>query len=546
MRALVAAAALAASALTGVAVASAAGATAPHISGAPCTTSVTAGTGTVVGSFIVGVTAGSTQITIDCNHAAGAAFAAEASMLGEVGTIGVGLPSVADTSAIATFSAKSTDTGCPAGTPGSCDVATFAVPATFAAGDPQATCPPTSAELNAGLFGCVLAAATAAQQPLAGAEYLLTYATQTTLPAAPTIAATVATGPPGSTVTISDAAANSGYWWGNAVQFNQALALGAAPATPPSTCANGGYGNVPAPFLLVNWFANGSATAVPGSAAGVTISNNCYDGKVLAAPVLGGTIPVPASLTVGTTYTAYLCELNVTPFPSNDVHASADCGPAPAGASWIDASFSFAAVTGTAQAALSVTSTSGTQGTPLALATSGGSGSGAVSFAVVDGTASSCAVTGGALSASTSGTCVVTAAKAADSTYLAVSSTPTTVTLAGAPVVKLATSKVVVKKTAKSVTIKISCANAPCSGKLSLSVVLFKRKSGHPQSYVVTAGSKGYDIAAGKSANVVVPLSGAVRNYLAANPTRPTLQATVSITDNLGKKHTLGRVSLLK
>ena len=85
------------------------------------------------------------------------------------------------------------------------------------------------------------------------------------------------------------------------------------------------------------------------------------------------------------------------------------------------------------QAALAVTSTSGTFGTGLALTTSGGSGTGDVSYAVVDGTASGCSVSGGLLSASSAGTCLVTATKAADSEYNAASSQRTTVSFAKAP-----------------------------------------------------------------------------------------------------------------
>jgi hypothetical protein len=74
-----------------------------------------------------------------------------------------------------------------------------------------------------------------------------------------------------------------------------------------------------------------------------------------------------------------------------------------------------------AQAPLSVTSTSGTQGTALTLATSGGSGTGAVSYSAVDGTASGCSISNGTLSATSAGTCVVAATKATDGTYLPVS-----------------------------------------------------------------------------------------------------------------------------
>ena len=66
----------------------------------------------------------------------------------------------ADTSTVGDFTASATDTGCPAGTAGSCTEATFAVPATFsAAGDTAAQCPPSQAQINAGLFGCAIAVA---------------------------------------------------------------------------------------------------------------------------------------------------------------------------------------------------------------------------------------------------------------------------------------------------------------------------------------------------------------------------------------------------
>ena len=85
------------------------------------------------------------------------------------------------------------------------------------------------------------------------------------------------------------------------------------------------------------------------------------------------------------------------------------------------------------QAPLSLTSTSGTYGTGLTLTTSGGSGTGAVSYSVLDGTASGCSVSAGTLSVSTAGTCLVTATKAADNDYTAVSSQSTTVSIAQAP-----------------------------------------------------------------------------------------------------------------
>ena len=90
------------------------------------------------------------------------------------------------------------------------------------------------------------------------------------------------------------------------------------------------------------------------------------------------------------------------------------------------------------QAALAVTSTSGTFGLGLALTTSGGSGTGAVSYSVVDGTASGCSETAGVLSVSSAGTCLVTATKAGDSNYNAASSPQATVTFGRADQVPLA------------------------------------------------------------------------------------------------------------
>ena len=173
-------------------------------------------------------------------------------------------------------------------------------------------------------------------------------------------------------------------------------------------------------------------------------------------------------------YTAYVCEADITSFPSNDPNAATDCGtPLPGTSGWIDASFSFTAAAGTPQAALSVTSATGTVGTSITLATTGGLGTGAVTFAAVGGTASGCAVTGGALSATSAGTCVVTATKASDSTYLAVNSTPTTITFAAPPppTVTLSTTKVTLTGKSKTLGVRISCAGSACSGNLTAKVV---------------------------------------------------------------------------
>lgn len=85
-----------------------------------------------------------------------------------------------------------------------------------------------------------------------------------------------------------------------------------------------------------------------------------------------------------------------------------------------------------AQGALTVTSTSGTYGTALSLTTSGGSGTGAVTYSAANGTALGCTVSGSSLTVTQAGTCLVTATKAEDASYSATSSPQTTVTFAKA------------------------------------------------------------------------------------------------------------------
>jgi large repetitive protein len=605
----------------------------PFVSAA-CNVTVSAGTGTIVSGLIIGVTPGTTKITFDCNDATSAAIVAEASLLSAIGTTSVSQSSEADTTGFGAFTASSTDTGCPAATAGSCTVATFAVPSTFTASDAKATCPPSQTQINEGLFGCAVAVATAVGTPVSGAEYLMTFASQTTPPNPPSIEVSPSTGVAGSSVKVSDATANTGFWWANAVQATQASALGTTATPAPSTCAaSGGYGAVPAAFLEVNWFATGSTTAIPGSAAGVSISNDCYDGTTLHAPVLSGTIPVPSTLKIGSTYSGYLCELNVTPYPSNDTNAANDCGPAPGGESWIDASFSFtdalgpitqsaplsgstplgaaysvqlnvsgssgtvsfvtssptvagltvsssgllsssaslaagsyvisgtdsdtsgdsgtwtyALGVGTAQAALTITSVAGTVGKTLALTTSGGSSTGAVTFTATNGTAAGCTVSGSALSATSAGTCLVVATKAGDSTYLPVSSGPTDVSMTtGSGALKLVSRDVVLTGSAKKLPIRVSCGAAACVGTLSVVARLQEKRAGSTIELVVKLPVTGYRLNPRSSKTVNIELNSVTRRYLTGNPDRPRDYGVLEVTDNLGKKHTnLGRVSLLK
>ncbi len=79
------------------------------------------------------------------------------------------------------------------------------------------------------------------------------------------------------------------------------------------------------------------------------------------------------------------------------------------------------------QSALSISSTSGSFGTPITLATNGGSGGGLVSYIYAEGT-TTCTLSSGVLTAAATGTCLVTATKAPDDNYSAISSSQTTIT----------------------------------------------------------------------------------------------------------------------
>ena len=140
-----------------------------------------------------------------------------------------------------------------------------------------------------------------------------------------------------------------------------------------------------------------------------------------------------------------LCTATLAPTIIGDF-GSCPASTAPLGTDTITATYvgdtHFAGSSGTAplfvvkanQAPLVVTSTSGVAGTPLALTTSGGSGTGAVSYTVAVGTASGCLIAlDGTLNATTAGTCIVTATNPGDGDYNAVSSAATTVTFAVAP-----------------------------------------------------------------------------------------------------------------
>ena len=92
------------------------------------------------------------------------------------------------------------------------------------------------------------------------------------------------------------------------------------------------------------------------------------------------------------------------------------------------------------QGALTITSTTSKYGTPLGLITAGGSGTGALSFAITSaGTASGCSITAETVTVSSIGTCKLTATKALDRNYFVIDSAETTINFAKADSITVTT-----------------------------------------------------------------------------------------------------------
>jgi hypothetical protein len=92
------------------------------------------------------------------------------------------------------------------------------------------------------------------------------------------------------------------------------------------------------------------------------------------------------------------------------------------------------------QSALTISTTTSKYGTPLRLVTTGGSGTGALSFAITSaGTASGCSITSETITVSSFGTCKVTSTKALDRNYFVIDSAETTITFAKADTITVTT-----------------------------------------------------------------------------------------------------------
>jgi hypothetical protein len=146
--------------------------------------------------------------------------------------------------------------------------------------DPNASCPPSTEEINSGLIGCALALVdlTTATEVSAGSA-LLEYQGSPLLPPSPTLALTPTHVSPGQVVTVHDKKGATTYWW-LATLAGLASDLGGPPPPPPTITVK--------------------ISKVSGFAANtVAVSSASYNGITFTPPVLSGTFTVPSSVSPG-------------------------------------------------------------------------------------------------------------------------------------------------------------------------------------------------------------------------------------------------------
>ena len=230
---------------------------------------------------ITGVVPGKARLTISCTGAAGLGVAAVmASPIGGVVVSPASATSDADVATLTLLTEK------PAGT----YRATFAVPATFHATDPNAKCPPTPGQFNAGLVGCAVAVInTSNLSPFPNAEAIMETTAQVKRPNAPTLATATNVVTPGEHLTFADATgactdklgASSQCWWGDGLAGSSSSA---SPATMHVT--------------LDGKTVAGAVAVVAGP--GVD-GRSTYDGTTLVPQLMSGAITLPGAPRPGAT-----------------------------------------------------------------------------------------------------------------------------------------------------------------------------------------------------------------------------------------------------
>jgi hypothetical protein len=155
---------------------------------------------------------------------------------------------------------------------------TYKLPTSHAP-DPNAVCPPTTAQIDAGLIGCGLTMIDLTSfTPVAAGSILVEYSGDPLLPPAPTLVGSTVTASPGATVSVADAPGASTFWWAATLASLAGLLGGGTPSAPVVN-------------VLVK---HAGVTRV--AANDITVSPAVYNPPVLTPPKISGGFTVPAGL----------------------------------------------------------------------------------------------------------------------------------------------------------------------------------------------------------------------------------------------------------
>jgi hypothetical protein len=159
--------------------------------------------------------------------------------------------------------------------------------------DPNATCPPTTTQINEGLIGCALATIDLTSfTPVAVGSAVVQYQGDPVFPPGPTMVLSGASASVGQTVNVGDAPGATTFWWLSTLTALESLLGGGAAPTPTITVGvTGKKGVVNAPNT-------------------VTVTPASYNNPVLTPPKLSGSFTVPKGArgkeSVTVTYTSDL------------------------------------------------------------------------------------------------------------------------------------------------------------------------------------------------------------------------------------------------
>ncbi len=144
--------------------------------------------------------------------------------------------------------------------------------------DPNASCPPTAKQINAGLIGCALATIDLTSfTPVGAASAVLEYQGDPVFPPNPTLALSSTTAVPDQTVAVGDAPGATTYWWLSTLVALEGLLGGGIPTAPTVT------------LRLTS--SRGVSTAVANT---IKVAPAVYEHSVLTPPTISGTFIVPA------------------------------------------------------------------------------------------------------------------------------------------------------------------------------------------------------------------------------------------------------------